>query len=66
MENPEKIIEQLRMARAETEKQSKLVTDEMKERGAKGELWQNKLCKAWPDYERAEMEFATLRNKYEV
>lgn len=49
----ETVLDRLRAAKAEHDRQRQLVIDEMNERGSQGQLWRNDKCKAWPDYERA-------------
>jgi hypothetical protein len=60
------ILRNLRNARKEVGKQMKLISDEMIERGAKGQLWTNRQCRVWAEYESAVEELDLLRNLYGV
>jgi hypothetical protein len=58
------IIEELQAAADEVEKQRKLVEAEMVEKGSRGKLWQNGMCKAWPAYEYAIYKQNEVRRKH--
>jgi hypothetical protein len=60
------IIEELKAANEEVQKQRALIEQEMEEKGNKGKLWQNGMCLAWPAYERAIDTQAKLRAKHGV
>jgi hypothetical protein len=60
------MVEKLKKAAEEVDKQRALVEQEMAERGNKGHLWHNGMCKAWPDYEKAISVQAELRAKFGV
>jgi len=59
-------IEELKLASEEVARQRKLIELEMEEKGNKGKLWQNGMCKAWPDYEKAISRQAQLRELHGV
>jgi hypothetical protein len=59
-------IEQLKLASEEVARYRKLIELEMVEKGSKGKLWQNGWCMAWPDYEKACMRQAQLRELHGV
>lgn len=54
-------IEELKLASEEVARHRKLIELEMEEKGSKGKLWQNGMCMAWPDYEKAIARQAQLR-----
>ena len=59
-------IEELRAARVQVNVLAEAINLEMIDQGHKGHFWQNHMCKAWPDYERAVEYQKILRAKYGV
>lgn len=60
------VIEELRAASAEVQKQRVLVEQEMEEKGRRGKLWENGMCAAWPAYQRAIKAQDELRARHGV
>ena len=56
-------IEELKQAKQQVESLANAIHEEMKRRGNEGQLWQNGMCAAWPDYEAAVSKLNALREK---
>lgn len=62
----EHMISKLRAAKAEVEKQKRLIHEEMMEQAKQCRYWTNGQCKAWPAYEAALRALDDLREGYGV
>ena len=59
-------MDELRAGQDKVKALAEAIEKEMDDEGNQGNIWENRMCKAWPEYKRAVDNQQMLRAKYGV